>query len=445
MKKKIVALLLCTVMAIGMLSGCGKGETGTPTAAPTGGDADVQPTEQPADATETPAVDPASVTGNLVYWTYTDSANNLVKAFNAVYPNVKIDLQVFGGDEYKTKILTALQSGQDVPDIFDLEENYAYEFLDSDLLENLSYMNIEELTKDFYEFQTAGMKDSKGDFKGVSFQSSPVGYWYLRDAAEKWLGTSDPDEIAAKLQGWDQVVATAKEVYEKSEGKVFLWPNITEMVKVSAFSFDPLVREGKLTIGDQWIGLLDDMRTMLESGYVAELNSWSAEWAAAWNEGALLFRVMPSWDFFTDWESNEGNVGIVTPFAASYEGVTLTSVYSKSENKDAAAYFLQYVLSDDFQKLNMNEYNQVPASKKVADELAEGFASEKFGGQNLLKTYSEICGKIVGITPDKYTRSAQNLFQKYATDGIKAGKDNDTIISDFKKDLSDQYPEVQVD
>ncbi|MCI8355001.1 MAG: hypothetical protein HFI47_07935 [Lachnospiraceae bacterium] len=41
-------------------------------------------------------------------------------------------MQVFGSDEYKTKILTALQSQDGVPDMFDLEEGYIYEFLNSD-------------------------------------------------------------------------------------------------------------------------------------------------------------------------------------------------------------------------------------------------------------------------------------------------------------------------
>ncbi|MDE6919403.1 MAG: hypothetical protein K2P89_05830, partial [Lachnospiraceae bacterium] len=72
-------------------------------------------------------------------------------------------------------------------------------------------------------------------------------------------------------------------------------------------------------------------------------------------------------------------------------------------------------------------------------------SSEDFGGQNLMATYSEICNKVVGITPDKYTRSVQNLFQKWATDGIKAGKDNAGVIEDFKKALHDQYPEVVID
>lgn len=359
MKKKILSVLLTASMLTGVLAGCSsKPSETTPSETPsdtTPAAAQTTPAaDETAPAEETQpaeAEDPASVTGEFTYWTYTDSANNLVKAFNEVYPNVSIDRQVFGGDEYKTKILTALQSGQGVPDVFDLEENYMYEFLDSDIIADLSYMNFEELTKDYFDFQIASMKDSDGRFKTLSFQSSPVCFWYLRDAAEEWLGTSDPAEISAMLGDWETVIAKGEEIYEKSNSEVSLWPNITEMVKVDAFSFDPLVKDGKLVISDDWMGLLDNMRTMYESKANAELGSWGSDWAAAWNDGKLIFRVMPSWDFFTDWEKNAGNVGVATPFRASYEGATGICVYDKTDKKDLAAKFLAYVASDDFQKI----------------------------------------------------------------------------------------------
>lgn len=453
MKKKLLAVLLSAVMTAGVLAGCGNSKTepkreasaAEQAAEPENANADQAESEEHGTQEENAGADPASVTGEITYWSFTDYANNLVKEFNEVYPNVTVDLQVFGGDEYKTKILTALQSQDGVPDLFDLEEGYIYEFLDSDLIADLSYMNIDELTKDYYEFQRASMKDSNGNFKSLLFQSSPVAFWYLRDACEEWLGTSDPDEISVMLTDWDTIIAKGEEIYEKSNGEVYLWPGMGEMVKVNAFSYDPLVRDGKLEITDDWMSLIDNMRKMYDSKANAELGAWSSEWAAAWNEGKLLFRVMPSWDFFTDWETNKGNVGVAAPFDASYEGGTGVCVYNNSDKKDLAALFLTYIASDDFQKVNMENYNQIPASKPVCDELAENFAAEDFGGQNLLATYSVICDKIAGITPDKYTRPTQNLFSKVVSNGIKEGQDNDTIIENFKKELKDQYPEVIMD
>ena len=365
------------------------------------------------------------LTGTLTYWTYTDNAYQLTTEFAKKYPNVTVDVQVFGGDEYKTKIVTALQDGTNVPDIFDLEEGYVYEFLDSSLIADLSYIGIEELTANYYGYQIASMKDSSGNFKCLTFMSNPVLFWYLRDACEDML----------QLQ---------KKVWEESNGEVAVFGTIGEMPKVSAFSFDPLVQNGELVITQDWIDLIDEIRNFYESGVDPEYGSWSGEWATAWNSGKLLFRTMPSWDFFTDWSVNEGNVGVAVPFKASFEGQTCLCVYNKSPNKELAGEFLKFIASDEFQIANMENNNQVPASRTAIAAMAETNSDPKFGGQNLIATFGEVLENVESITPDKYTRSVQNLFQKTVTNGVKAGEDNDTILSNFKAALADQYPEVVI-
>lgn len=435
--KKTLAILCCLAMLGSMLTACGS-STSTDSAA------NNATTNDTATGDTAAEVNPEEVTGSLTYWTYTDNAYQLTEEFNKVYPNVTIDVQVFGGDEYKTKILTALQGGTDVPDIFDLEEAYVYEFLDSDVIADLSYIDIESLTANYYDYQKASMKDSKGNYKCLTFMSNPVCFWYLRDACEQWLGTSDPAEISAMITSWDDMTKLQEQVYNASNGEVAVFGTISEMTKVSAFSFAPLVQNGELVISDDWIGLLDDMRAFYNSGYDPEYGSWSSEWASAWNSGNLLFRAMPSWDYFTDWDTNAGNVGLAVPFQASFEGQTCLCVYNESENKDLAGIFLSYIASDEFQIANMEVNNQVPASKTAVEAMAADFSAEDFGGQNLLATYSEILDNVAAITPDKYTRSAQNEFSSCATDGIKAGLSNDEIIANFKSVIADMYPEVVI-
>lgn len=418
MKKRVLSLIPCLAMVAVLFAGVGtKAEATTPN---------------------------TELTGKLTYWTYTDNAYQLTNEFAKVYPNVEVDVQVFGGNEYKTKILTALQDGTNVPDMFDLEEAYVCDFLDSSLLADLSYVDVEELTKNYYGYQIASMKDTKGNYKCLTFMSNPVCFWYLRDACEKWLGTSDPAEISAMITSWDDMVELQKKVWEESNGEVAVFGTIGEMTKVSAFSFEPLVRNGELNITQDWIDLIDDMRKFYESGADPEYNSWSGEWATAWNTGKLLFRAMPSWDFFTDWSVNEGNVGLAVPFQTSFEGGTSLCVYEKSPNKELAGEFVKFIASDEFQIANMENNNQVPASRTAIETMAEGYSDAKFGGQNLLATYGDILEHVESIVPDKYTRSVQNLFAKYATDGVKAGEDNDTILSNFKAALADQYPEVVI-
>jgi multiple sugar transport system substrate-binding protein len=260
---------------------------------------------------------------------------------------------------------------------------------------------------------------------------------------EKWLGTSDADEIAAKLSDWDKIYAVSKEVKEKSGGKVYLMPNIIEMVKVEGYSITPFVRNGKFSIDQKWYDLLKTMRKFYDEKLVADLGSWSGEWATAWNSGSVLIRTMPSWDFFTDWKVNTGNVGVAKPPKNSYEGVTLRAIYSKSEKKELCMEFLKFLASPEYQIENLNTNNQMPINKLVIDQIGSSYKSEKFGNQNILKTYSDICSSIPDIVPDVYTRDFQNKFGKHAEQGIKQGLSDEKIIENFKKEMKDKYPEVE--
>jgi multiple sugar transport system substrate-binding protein len=152
---------------------------------------------------------------------------------------------------------------------------------------------------------------------------------------------------------------------------------------------------------------------------------------------------MPSWDFFSDWKINTGNVGVAKPPRNSYEGGTYRAIYAKSDKKALVMEFLKFMASEQFQTMNLEANNQMPANTKVVAAQSATYAPEKFAGQNLLKTYDSISKGILDIVPDKYTRRAQNLFSKYAQEGVRNGYSDAQIVSNLKKALKDEFPEIQ--
>lgn len=426
--RRLLSAILLTAMVVTTLAGCGSKPTQTKTT---------------AKKVTVSDADPSTFKGELTWWTYFDQAPYIKKAFEAKYPNVKINLQTFGGDQYQTKLMTTIQSGQGIPDMFDLEEGYVYKFLDSDAVADLGALGANDLVKDYYPWAADMGKDSKGTLKAVCNNVSPVALWYLRDAMQKWLGTSDPDQIADKLSSWDKVVAVAQDVKQKSNGTVYLWPNIDEVVKIEGYSITPFVRNGKFSIDPKWNDVLKIMRTLYDQKLTANLDSWGQDWANQWNQGKLLIRVMPSWDFFTDWKKNTGNVGVAKPLKCSYEGGTYTAVYAKSDKKDLAMQFIKFITTTDFQIDNLNTNNQMPANTKVFDQIGANYTAPKFGNQNILKTYNDVLKAIPNIVPDKYTRDVQNIFGKHAEQGIKKGESDDQIIKEFEAEVKDKYPEIQ--
>jgi len=381
--------------------------------------------------------------GEFLWWSFFDQTPFLEEMFEEAYPDIDITLETFGGGEYQTKLMTTIMSAQGVPDVMDLEEGYVYKFIESSLIANLSELGGEELVTDYYPWAAAMGRNSKGELKGICDNVSPVAFWYIRDAMEEWLGTSDDVEISQKLSSWDKIIEVARDVKEQSNGTVWLFPNLGEVVKVEGYSLTPFVRNGKFAIEDGWYDLIDLMRTMHEEELVPYLGSWSGEWATAWNAGELLIRVMPSWDFFTNWGENSGNVGVAKPPKNSYEGGNYRAIYAESDKKHLAMEFLKFMASPDFQIANLNTNNQMPANREVIAQIGEGYSSDRFGGQNILRTYDSISANIPDIIPDMYTRRAQNLFSKHAREGIKNGLSDAQIIENFKKALKDEYPEIK--
>ena len=119
-------------------------------------------------------------------------------------------------------------------------------------------------------------------------------------------------------------------------------------------------------------------------------------------------------------------------------------MYKSPPTRARAALSLPSGAPDGSQIPKREGNTRVPASRTAIEKMAEGYTNEDFGGQNLLATYGEILENVEAITPDKYTRAVQNLFQKYASNGIKEGQTNDEIVANFKAALADQYPEVVI-
>lgn len=385
------------------------------------------------------------LSGTFTYWTWADQLKFQAEEFEKIHPNVKINIEIFGGDEYENKIRSVLAAGSGAPDMFDLEEGYVGKYIDSDRIANLDEMGAAELKEAIFPYLVAMGTDSNGVFKGVGNNISPVAYWYNRAAAKQWLGTDDAMEISGMLSSWDKIFEAAQKVKEASNGEVWLWPNLDEIPKLIAPSMPSFVDgNGRFVLDAKWWEATAVMRKFWNDELQGNLNSWSGEWAAAWNEGKLILRVMPSWDFFASDETKAaGNMGVAKPHLGAYEGARLQMISADSKNKELAYEFIKFSLSADFQKANLEKNNQVPCNMALLEELKEGFSAPAFGGQNTLETYIAIAENIPLNHYDKYSRELINKFNKTARNGVKEGWTDEQIEEEFRNVVRDTFPELE--
>ncbi|MDN4072990.1 extracellular solute-binding protein [Fictibacillus terranigra] len=424
--KKWLAMILSVILMVGVISGCSSNESTSSNA--NKGNKEVE--------------------GKLVIWTFFGQVKDMAKEFEKKYPKAKVEVKVFPGDQYKTKLLTALQSGQNVPDIFDLERGYIGQFVNSNFAANLSDMGGEKLVKDYVPYVQELGRDQKGDLKAISDHSSPGGFWYIKSNAKKWLGTDDPEKIGEMVNSWDKIIDLGKKVSKESNGKTHLISSYGDVYNIEAYHMDPWVKDGKLNIDPRWKKAYKTQKEIFNNNVDAKLDFFSAGWGNAINDGSVVLTAMPAWaGFMVDNKGNKSNgkYGIAKTPTGLYMGGTYRAIYEKSPNKDLANQFIKFIASKEWQEHNLKTTGNMPALETVYKDNLDSYTSPLFGNQNILKPYYDLVKDIPAQKADKYGEEILSLWRKVAGQGIKDNANVDKVISKFKKEVKNAFPELQVD
>lgn len=251
---QIIATALVTTMAF---TGCG----GNGSKKADGGKAGKQEITEDVTKTE----------GSIELWTNLsqDEMNFYVGEFNKIVPNVKVNVTVMPSNEYRTKLQNAFRTGTNAPDVATFEISDFGVYKELDMLENLSQnqYNAEEISKEMIPYVDELSRDKEGNIKGLSWQSTPGGFWFRKDLAKEYLGTDDPDELHEMLSDWDKIVEVGKQVYEKSGGQIALLDDVESVLQFYAsYKGQPWVGEDNHIIDDDFmLKMFNMMKTVADN------------------------------------------------------------------------------------------------------------------------------------------------------------------------------------
>ena len=233
MKKKVLCALLCTTMVASMFTACGSSDSGSSDAGSSGsaggtesGDSDAAVSEDGTSEDTNTVTGDASASDAFVVWGWNDDIKNIL---DNCYAEDKADNYkriVFvnsGGSDYYQNQIDALlgdESNELYPDLMGLEIDYVQKYVQSGSLLSMSDLGItdDDLSQQ-YDFirQVCSNGTTSADNQYASFWQATPGAWCLRaDLCEKYLGTTDPDELQAMFATWKDVEATAAKVSEAS-------------------------------------------------------------------------------------------------------------------------------------------------------------------------------------------------------------------------------------
>ncbi|MDQ0972570.1 multiple sugar transport system substrate-binding protein [Neobacillus niacini] len=425
--KKWFSILLASVLVLTLFTACGN------------------KVETAADANKS---NNGKVEGKLTIWTFFGQVEDMAKEFEKKYPDAEVEVKIFPGDQYQTKLLNVLQSGKGVPDIFDLERSYIDKFVNSNFTANLSDMGAEDLVKDYVPYVHALGRAENGDVKAISDHSSPGGFWYIKENAKKYLGTDDPEQISQMVDSWDKIIELGKKVSKESGGKVHLISSHANIYDIEAYHMKPWVKDGKLKIDPKWLELYETQKEIFNNDVDAKLDFFSAGWGNAINDGSVILTAMPAWaSFMVDNKDGaaEDKFGVARTPKGWYMGGTYRSIYEKSENKDLAYKFIEFIASEEWQQHNLEATGNMPGLLSVYEKNVDTFKSEMFGDQNVLKPYYDTVKDIPATNSDKYGEEVLAKWRKVSGQGVKDNDDIKDVIKEFKKEVKNTFPELEVE
>ncbi len=106
----------------------------------------------------------SSSSKEITVWSFTDEAKYAIQKFEEKYPDIKVNLVYIPGNQYETKLRSALQTGAQAPDAFALENGFVRKFIDNPALADLGPY-AKDLISQQYPYVQATEKDSKGNIK----------------------------------------------------------------------------------------------------------------------------------------------------------------------------------------------------------------------------------------------------------------------------------------
>jgi multiple sugar transport system substrate-binding protein len=161
--------------------------------------------------------------------------------------NVTQNYQAVQQQEVFQKLQTVVSAGLDLPDIVPSEIGQRGTMLGLDIWSDLEKAPFNYDSNTFHKYFNALCRNDRGELVCLPWDVTSAGLAYKRDLAEKYLGTSDPDELMAMLPTWDAFVQRGIQLQNETGGKIFMFASLTNIYQIaSGQNPQPIIRNDRL-------------------------------------------------------------------------------------------------------------------------------------------------------------------------------------------------------
>ena len=312
----------------------------------------------------------------------------LTEAYMEEHPDVKIEVQATGWDEYWTK-LEASATSNSMPDIFWMHSNQMYKYADNGILADCS--DIVDANS-FSDISIANAEGSDGKVYGVPKDKDLVVLVYNKEIFDQ-AGVTYPDDTWT----WDNLTEASEKIYEQT-GKYGYMAYAHDQIGYWNFVYQ---NGGEILNEDGTKAEYTEKATSDAIKFYVNLqnNDWcptqeqfantSATEQFFSGQGAMFFAG--SWDLanlcstYTDM-NGKWDVAVLpkcpNPENGDGRAVISNSVSyataAEGKNKDTAMDFLKFLASEEGQKIQGESGVAIPAYNGLEDTWVNTFAENGY-------------------------------------------------------------------
>lgn len=479
MRRKFLSVLLVAAMTT-TLFGCGDKDSDKKDST-TGGSSSTSDDSTGGDDAADASGDDNTISGDpsaenaFVVWGWNDDIKKILDGpFKDAYPDEYsriVFVNTGGSDFYQGKVDEILkdQGNEIYPDIMGLEVDYVKKYTNGENLLSADELGItSDDMSNMYQYNLDLGADLSGNVKALFWQATPACFAVRADMAEKYLGTTDPDELQDKyFSSYDKIVEAAKTVNEASEGMCKLMGGYDELKRplmnsrANGFYND----KDEITIDENVNSYLDLVQKLSTDESTYGTSQWSADWYAVMGgdgestQTALSYFGCP-WFIYWCMKGNDenpteawvGNTILVPGPAQSFWGGTGIAATVGCADKDLAATIIKAFTCDTDFMVKINALNSDYVNNSAAvDAIIESGASADGNGmlyadakQNFIEFFKPLADDIDASTVTAEDQDILSALDTQATEVSQGNKDIDTAIADFKAAVHDTYNYLNV-
>lgn len=312
-------------------------------------------------------------------------------------PDVSITFQEIEMGDHHNNLFTALSAGSGAPDLalIEVSELDGYKSA-QDRFVNLFDMGAGDLEDDYLDWAWENAQNVDGDFLfGLPTDVGPTAMFYRADVFEEAGLPSEPEELEAMLQTWEDYEEAAATILEETGKPISgnpetLYNALRDQAPQSYFNEDnELILETTDYVRNAF------MRTseMINNDFVDNLGMWTPEWGSGMADGGFAAMMAPAWmqgviqdnaPDATEWRI------IQVPEGGGNWGGSYMTMPDQTEHPDEAYAFMEWLLAPEQQLKAFENMGLFPSAPSVyeMDEF-QNFTSDYFGGQATAQVFAQ--------------------------------------------------------